>query len=268
MDDFDDDFALEIYVKLALIFGGMLVLAWMFWPEILWLVRDVERETKAGALGDSYGSINALFSGIAMIGAVIAIFLQWRELRMQRTDLSIQRDMLREQLEEVAGQREAVEKQAQALELLANATMEQNGLLGQAHQREIELNEKKSTEELRAERISYVRHLPALRLQKINSAFQLTNEGASIFYVYAGAEKRPDRLIATCLPVGGKVEIRPTAEDQESREVKILFKTGLDQWHTETLTIPGASRPTLGRAIQPVQEFKTGPQGHDLTSFG
>jgi len=44
-----------------------------------------------GVFGDSFGAINVLFSGFALVGAVFAIMLQMRELSLQREELQLQR---------------------------------------------------------------------------------------------------------------------------------------------------------------------------------
>ncbi len=45
-----------------------------------------------GQLGDSFGSLNALFSGLALAGIIFTILLQRRELSMQREELKLQRN--------------------------------------------------------------------------------------------------------------------------------------------------------------------------------
>ncbi|MCD6365303.1 MAG: hypothetical protein J7M14_05455 [Planctomycetes bacterium] len=39
-----------------------------------------------GLFGDSFGAVNSLFSGLALIGVVLAIFLQREDLKLQRED--------------------------------------------------------------------------------------------------------------------------------------------------------------------------------------
>ncbi len=64
--------------------------------------------SERGTFGDMFGAINALFSGLAFGGVVLAILLQSKELEYQR-------DELRETREEIRGQKEQLEMQ--------NATM-------------------------------------------------------------------------------------------------------------------------------------------------
>ena len=66
--------------------------AWIALPMIY------KRPDSAGTFGDMFGSINALFSGLALVGVILAIVLQSKELDLQR--------------KEIRGQREQLEKQA------------------------------------------------------------------------------------------------------------------------------------------------------------
>ncbi len=47
-----------------------------------------------GSFGDMFGGINALFSGLAMAGVIIAIILQKTELILQREELELTRKEL------------------------------------------------------------------------------------------------------------------------------------------------------------------------------
>ena len=51
---------------------------------------------KIGAIGDSFGWLNALFSGLAFSGLLITILLQRHELQLQRQELSLQRQEMRD----------------------------------------------------------------------------------------------------------------------------------------------------------------------------
>ncbi|MFJ2773133.1 DUF6082 family protein [Streptomyces sp. NPDC087300] len=63
-----------------------------------WLIRGVEianddRRTaqERSALGDYFGGVSAVFSGLALLLLVVTLVMQQRELRMQRQELSFQR---------------------------------------------------------------------------------------------------------------------------------------------------------------------------------
>jgi hypothetical protein len=53
-----------------------------YWPS-----RAYEPLDQAGVFGDSFGYINSLFSGMALAGVIVAIFLQRQELKLQREEL-------------------------------------------------------------------------------------------------------------------------------------------------------------------------------------
>jgi hypothetical protein len=58
----------------------------------------------AGITGDSFGAVNALFSGLALAGVVVAILLQSEELKLQRQELAETRDELRGQKDQLSAQ--------------------------------------------------------------------------------------------------------------------------------------------------------------------
>jgi len=62
--------------------------------------------SKLGNLGDSFGILNTLFSGLAFLGIIISIKLQRDDLKLQREELAMQR-------KEITFQRKAIEIQAQ-----------------------------------------------------------------------------------------------------------------------------------------------------------
>ena len=42
--------------------------------------------TDKAAFGDTFGAVNALFTGLAFAGLLFTIFLQQREIKLQRED--------------------------------------------------------------------------------------------------------------------------------------------------------------------------------------
>ena len=80
-----------------------IVTLWILAVVIGLLISDNLAE--AGQFGDMFGSINALFSGLALAGVVIAVLLQSRELALQREELAMTRG-------EVKLQRAQLERQA------------------------------------------------------------------------------------------------------------------------------------------------------------
>ncbi len=56
--------------------------------------------TERGTFGDMFGAVNSLFSGLALAGVIIAIFLQRKELELQRQELELTRGEFKKQTEE------------------------------------------------------------------------------------------------------------------------------------------------------------------------
>ena len=66
----------------------------------------------AGEFGDMFGLANALFSGFAFLGVVVAILLQQQELRLQREELGHTREELRGQKEQLKLQNSTFKNQS------------------------------------------------------------------------------------------------------------------------------------------------------------
>lgn len=84
--------------------GGFIALAvfilWLSTPSIIsWLIPTAEDISAArGQFGDLYGSINALFSGWAFVGVIVAILLQKQELIYNERSLKRQEKNLRNRI--------------------------------------------------------------------------------------------------------------------------------------------------------------------------
>jgi LIF / OSM family len=78
-----------------------------------WFGLDMETR---GQLGDLFGGVNALFTGLAFAVLIYTIFLQRKELEMQREELSLSRNELRSSVEAQQGSQEALTKQVGLLE--------------------------------------------------------------------------------------------------------------------------------------------------------
>jgi hypothetical protein len=59
-----------------------------------------------GTVGDAFGAVNALFSGLALAGVIYALILQRRELILQRQELHTTRTVMSSQLEEMRSSRQ------------------------------------------------------------------------------------------------------------------------------------------------------------------
>lgn len=74
-----------------------------------------------GQLGDSFGVINALFTGLALAGVVTALLFQKEDLKLTRQDLQHTREEMKEQSEQLKKQAAiaALQSFVQAAELTA-----------------------------------------------------------------------------------------------------------------------------------------------------
>lgn len=96
----------------------VVVALWLLTPIVTSkIVAGLDANTMAmrGQLGDLFGSINALFSGLAFAGVVIAIWLQREELKLQREELRLQRLEVAANREELARAATAQEESREAL---------------------------------------------------------------------------------------------------------------------------------------------------------
>lgn len=102
---------------------GVVLLAYAaVWFVYGFAVRQMFDSTEAGQVGDAFGGFNAFVSGLAMLGVVGAIFLQYAQLGMQAEELRLQREELKQTRIELRGQKEALVKQN---ELMTLATVHQ-----------------------------------------------------------------------------------------------------------------------------------------------
>jgi hypothetical protein len=85
-------------------------------PLLAWVFPDLQERSQ---IGDSFGLINALFSGLALAGVIVAILLQREELRLQRKELEETRAELKRQADAAEKQEAALEKQRRAMLLSA-----------------------------------------------------------------------------------------------------------------------------------------------------
>lgn len=86
------------------------------WAGTGFLLYDAGKDTapwgERGTFGDMFGSINALFSGLAFAGLIFTVLLQRQELQLQRHELKLQREEIIESRKELAGQRMQLEAQS------------------------------------------------------------------------------------------------------------------------------------------------------------
>jgi hypothetical protein len=81
---------------------GLIILCVGLWGLTWYLsVRYIDKPGDQGTFGDMFGSVNALFSGLAFAGVIYAIYLQREDLKLQQKDLKLQREELRLTREEL-----------------------------------------------------------------------------------------------------------------------------------------------------------------------
>ncbi|MCG6142741.1 hypothetical protein [Leptospira mtsangambouensis] len=86
----------------------------------LWLGSGVAiyysfEKSLIGQIGDMFGAINALFSGLALAGIIYTIYLQREELKLQRKELILNRKELKRSAEAQEKSQLSIQEQADAL---------------------------------------------------------------------------------------------------------------------------------------------------------
>jgi hypothetical protein len=92
--------------------GVVLLAVVLLWVATPFAVKAIVGQTldQRGQFGDLYGSINALFSGLAFAGVIIAILLQRRELELQRRELRYTRTEMKASVAAQDGSQRALNK--------------------------------------------------------------------------------------------------------------------------------------------------------------
>lgn len=83
---------------LSLIAVVIIVIVIVYWWSVSHFLPEL---SDSGLFGDSFGALNALFSGIALIGVVCALYIQQRQLYLQKKDSEKNLSLVRTQLEEM-----------------------------------------------------------------------------------------------------------------------------------------------------------------------
>mgnify|MGYP000514631562 CR=1 len=99
----------KIFGPVALAIGVIWFLWWKYAENFSTCMAE------QGQLGDLFGGVNAIFSGLALAGVVTAVILQSEELKLQREELELQRAELTLSREEFRRMAEANESAALAL---------------------------------------------------------------------------------------------------------------------------------------------------------
>ena len=70
---------------------GVFIIIVLWWFSWYWITNNIELENR-GSFGDMFGAINALFSGLALFGIIVSIFIQQKELSLQKDELKDTRE--------------------------------------------------------------------------------------------------------------------------------------------------------------------------------
>jgi hypothetical protein len=96
---------------------------WLLMPVIVYLALPSWAER--GQFGDVFGSVNALFSGMAFVGIFWSFHIQQEQLLLQQQELKLQREELRLQREEMVASRGELANQARAQKALFEVSISQ-----------------------------------------------------------------------------------------------------------------------------------------------
>ena len=105
-------------MKIVLIILSIIIIIIATLYEVSSYIHLEKLDTYA-KIGDSFGTINTLFSGIALIGIIYTIILQSKELRLQREELAMTRAELKKSAEAQEEQSKLMLKSAKLNALVA-----------------------------------------------------------------------------------------------------------------------------------------------------
>ncbi len=79
---------MKITIKYLLIGVLIVIIIWLISGLIIYNIFD---SNEIGPIGDMFGAINSLFSGLALFGIIVSIFIQQKELNLQNEEFRINR---------------------------------------------------------------------------------------------------------------------------------------------------------------------------------
>jgi hypothetical protein len=91
------------------------------WLLAYYKLKDLSQSDR-GTFGDMFGSVNALFSGLALAGIILTILLQRKELSLQRQELRDTREELKRSANAQEKSEKALNRQAENLKISAKLT--------------------------------------------------------------------------------------------------------------------------------------------------
>ncbi len=82
----------------------VIAIACVWWYLTAWIWVNQSGLAQSSQVGDSFGAVNALFSGLALAGVVIAILLQSEDLRAQERAMELQTQEMKDTTEALEAQ--------------------------------------------------------------------------------------------------------------------------------------------------------------------
>lgn len=107
------------YLLPIIIVAGVIGL-WVISPILI--TRYLQQWQERGTFGDMFGAVNALFSGLALAGVAYTIYLQLKEIRLQREDLDATLKELQRSAEAQVKAEQALREQLEAQNLATQLT--------------------------------------------------------------------------------------------------------------------------------------------------
>ncbi len=93
---------------------GLVFLVLLLWGGCWFLLADAPANSQfsdRGTFGDMFGSVNALFSGLAFAGLICTLIVQMKELKSQRAELELTRKVMEGQKDVMDQQRDQISLQ-------------------------------------------------------------------------------------------------------------------------------------------------------------
>lgn len=108
------------HYKILLVCILLLAIIGIWFSSGYWINSNYSVDER-GTIGDMFGAINALFTGLAFAGIIVTIILQRNELALQREELKLQRQELIDTRNELRRSADAQEESQRAMSKQFNA---------------------------------------------------------------------------------------------------------------------------------------------------
>lgn len=139
----------------------IIILIWI--SSILILKVFFSNSSERGSFGDSFGSINSLFSGVALAGIIYTMYLQRMELKLQRKELTENRKELARTAEAQEKSEKALNRQAENLKISAKL----NALTAMVEHFDQRINRSPTSHSLlKAKQEEYLRQIEEIIIKK------------------------------------------------------------------------------------------------------